>query len=574
MSKEAASWQNNRMASFDLSRFRELAFGRSTLPDHPLQTVEDAKKMLAGLPAADPDACLAELTNWARSMNETAAFEPARRARILMILDDAARPSWRLMAERYLAPGGRPSERRDGDKAILRALFDSATEFNNGFAIALDEEPGDWIRRNHALLHVRVLRWLGRRLTLSYMLHLSAGAAIWERLHWRHQNAEQLAVARAIVPAFESDRLPSSPRQEYLRALLLELAQPESMRPRLVELAYRITGRIAASVELETARSDAAAFGVVPAGDARPCPLARLPSRPAAAPLYIGTASCLAKLRSLLERDMGRDPAEPDTLFGGAYTLRERFAVLNRLLEHWGMDPPQRRTKRIAMASAARVIHGYEAIAAVAPPWSDAEPGARGKARDLQLMIDDTTTRLKRSQLRAATRQGPARILDASTGGLGLAMRRADAPWAAHGVLVGVLIEPSKEWLLGVVRRVFAAEDELRLGVQVLTTKPRAMVLSTETIRRDSVWEEAMWHEATFKERFKRALLLEPQGAPLRGADVLLPASLASRNSQFEVFIPGGSQRICVTQLRESNEHYQHAAFEPLGTTVGAGMLP
>src|SRR5262249_12643109 len=152
-------WQNNLMASFDLGRFRDLAFGRSPLPDHPLQAIEDAKRIVAELPADNPDSSLAELTNWARSMNETESFEPARRARVLMMLDGAARPLWRVLGSRYLAPDGKPTERREGDRAILRAFFDSASEFASGFALVLEgEERSDWVTKNLARLYVRQMR--------------------------------------------------------------------------------------------------------------------------------------------------------------------------------------------------------------------------------------------------------------------------------------------------------------------------------------------------------------------------------------------------------------------------------
>ena len=88
-------------------------------------------------------------------MNETESFTPGRRARVLMLVDDAARSHWRALGARYLTAQGRPSEYRDGDPAILRALFDSASEFANGFAITLDtsEHSSRWVVQNHLDLH-------------------------------------------------------------------------------------------------------------------------------------------------------------------------------------------------------------------------------------------------------------------------------------------------------------------------------------------------------------------------------------------------------------------------------------
>src|SRR5688572_11130599 len=144
------------MAAFNLANFIQQTFARAPLPDHPFRSVEEARKLLALLPEGDPEQCLAELTRWTASMNQTESFTPGRRARVLMMLDDAARLQWRELGARYLAPQGRPSEDRDGDPAILRAMYDSAFEFANGFGITLDEseQSSRWVTQNQARLMI------------------------------------------------------------------------------------------------------------------------------------------------------------------------------------------------------------------------------------------------------------------------------------------------------------------------------------------------------------------------------------------------------------------------------------
>ena len=96
--------------------------------------------------------------------------------------------------------------------------------------------------------------------------------------------------------------------REYLRSLLLELAAPDSVRVRQMELIYRIAARMAAAARLEIEPTTETAFAVIPVGDARPVPVDRLEAGPRRAPLYINTVNCLPRLRTALERDMGRDP--------------------------------------------------------------------------------------------------------------------------------------------------------------------------------------------------------------------------------------------------------------------------
>jgi len=554
--------------AFDLARFRDLAFSRTPLPDHPMQTEAEAKKLIELLPDNDPGHALAELTQWTASLNATGSFSPGRRARILHLLDDASRPLWRELGQRYLAPAGAPNEGLDGDAAILRAMSDSASEFANGIALVLDtgdEQGTKLVAANYALLTGRTLRWLSRRLALTYMLQGAHAAAIWERLHRRFRLAVEREVMRDMFPAHRGAHYNSSTQIEYVRALLLELAHPDSLRPREVELVYRIAARLAPAVRLETERSDEANLAIVPAADERPAKAALVKSK-SAKPWYIATANCLQRLRGLLERDLGRDPAEEDTLFGRGFTLRERNAMVKRVLEHWGMDPPVRRTKRVAMAAPARVLGGFENVVSVIPALDKGLLGdAAAARRELQLKLDETSKTLSRAKLRAG-RVGAARVVDASAGGLGIAIRRSDAPWAALGALLAIRIEPGTEWFLGVLRRVFSIENELRLGVQILAARPHVVALRTETVKRDQVWEEAMRFEATFKEHYQRGILCEPQTLPLRNGEMLLAPKLASRGTQFNVPLPrGGEQRIRIERLVEDSQHYQRAMFDSLG---------
>ncbi|MGE0873361.1 MAG: hypothetical protein AB7O31_01690 [Burkholderiales bacterium] len=556
------------MSTFDLGRFRDLAFGRQALPDHPMGTLDEARRLIALLPDDDPAHSLAELTQWTSSMNATDSFTPGRRARVLMLLHEAARPLWRELGQRYLAPDGRPDERGKGDPAILRAMADSAFEFASGFAISLDTsgQGSKWVEKNYQAILIRNLRWLGRRLALAYMLQQNLVAAVWEQLHRLYHLAEERNLLRSAAPVFEGSRHNSSTQAEYARAALVDLANPDGIRAREVELVYRIAARVAPAVRFEATQSTEANFSLLPSGAGRPG-ISRARARTAPGQLFINTVNCLPRLRAMLERDLGRDPADEDTLFGGGFTLRERKAVLERVIAHWGMDPPRRRTRRIAMASAARVIAGFENILRVVPPADRQQIGdTRAVRRALELKLDESSQTLKRDQVRAAL-TGEARVVDASAGGIGIAIPRAQAPWATQGALLAVTIEPGTAWFLGVLRRIFSVDDELRLGVQLLAARPTSVAFLTESVKPEQVWEDAIRHERAFDDHYQRGILLEPQALPLQGAQLLLAPGLASRGSQFTVPSSKGQQRIRVTRLAEDGPHYQRAIFETLAAS-------
>jgi hypothetical protein len=555
-----------QMASFDLGQFLDLAFWRAPPPDHPMRDVHTAKRLLALLPEDDADTSLADITNWAATMNATQTFTPELRGEIMLLLDHAAQPFWRSLSQRYLAPEGQPAEKHEGDPNILRAFFGCASEFVNGFSITTSEAGSDsrWVEQNLARLHLRTMRWLCRRLALAHMLHLPSIGAIWAQIHRLFVVAEEAKTARIALPLMDGDRYPTSLCQEYARALLLELANPENLTGRQVELVYRITGRVAAAAGVSAQRGSSAAFAVVPAGESRPGAAGRFGPNIHPSPYYLDTANCLPRLRALLERDMGREPTDPDTAFGGLFVIRERHAIIDRLLEQWGMDPPRRRSPRVAMASSARMIAGYEHVATVTAPLEKTWwPGPGQVRKTLQLQLDDTAQSLSTARTRAQ-RVGPARIADASSSGLGITVHRVDAAWAKPGALVAILIEPRSEWIIGVLRRIRSEENELRLGIQLLSSHPRVIWLGREEMKDANVWEEAMMHEATFLERYVRGILLEPTPLPFSSADLLLPPATASRGTQMSVPLPDGVQGIRIVRLLEDGDSYQRALLESL----------
>jgi len=160
---------------------------------------------------------------------------------------------------------------------------------------------------------------------------------------------------------------------------------------------------------------------------------------------------------------------------------------------------------------------GFDQVVGVVPVLARQDTKQIAGARSaLRLQLDETTKSLKRSKIRAA-RIDPARVIDASAGGLGLAMRRGGAAWAKHGMLVAVVIEPGKDWFVGVL----AADLFDRRGVCASASRssPPNRARSCFTRPRPGsnlVWDEAIRTEKNFSEHFRYAILLEPAGVALR----------------------------------------------------------
>ena len=130
-----------------------------------------------------------------------------------------------------------------------------------------------------------------------------------------------------------------------------------------------------------------------------------------------------------------------------------------------------------------------------------------------------------------------------------------------------MLIEPGKDWFVGVLRRIFSIDDELRLGIQILAARPRKILLHEPVLREADVWAEAVRKEKNFGDNFRHAILLEPQTLPLKAVDILLPPRMATKGAQFSVPLSAGEQRISVARLHVDNESFQRVLIEPLGVS-------
>jgi hypothetical protein len=480
-------------------------------------------------------------------MNDTHAFTPGRRAVVLLRLHEASRLYWGELAARYLLSKGKPAEGRDGDPNVLRALFDTASEFVTGFGISIDDAAhSKWVQANLGALAARKMRWLGRRLALAHMLRLPSVSAIWEALHRLHGFADDRNAARQPLPLYEGSNHPSSARQEYVRAALLELAGPQSLSPREIELAYRIAGRIAAKVRLE--RQPGAGRHPLPGG--------------AQTRLYVDAQNALSGLEA--EQQAQGNPKAADPRYGGDFTVRERAAMVRHLLQHWGVAPPRRRAQRVALSASAEILYTFDSIARALPSAEQEAPaGAAGG-----MSIVDQTGKLQREALARPSAAFAARVIDASSGGLGLAVQGAPA-WLKHGTLVAVRLERNPEWALATVRRIFApAEKERRIGLQILSAHPRRFTFQGGDL--NTVWEEAARQEVRSSETSRHGILLNPEGFARPSGELLLPAGAAARNKCLDVRSRGALRQVQLTRMDDDGAQYERCSYEVLPAAAAA----
>lgn len=495
-----------------------LAFGEAGAA---LRSESDVRKMLAKLPA-DAPAALKELVYHAAAVAAAQGLDAGARARVVLELDAAVHACRERIVRGHLAPGGAPAAGRDIAGLALRPLLEAAEELTRGLAAASGAEAlqSAAVQKLLGPLLARRAAWLGCRFALMHALRQSDAGALWREAHALLALAGKhnlLAAEQRLHPA---DPAATSVQLEYARLFLLEIGGLEALRTREIELAYRMAGRYAAQAKLQREPSPGARYGVVPQGASKPLAVSRLGK--AAAALYLDTAACTQPLRELVARALSCEGSEPDPLFDNLFTTAESIEVAGRLLERWGAAPPQRRSQRVALDAPVMLRSGLEdVLRAVAP--LDQGPALAEEA--------------KRAERRAAEKAPPAkpvretaaRLVDGSTDGMGILVARVDASWARIGLLVSVYLEGEKTCAVGVVRRIGAQGDKLRLGIGVLARQPRSAWLHVRTPppERGAPHEERGTRELL--DFYRQVLLLESEPRPgAAGSLLAAPGAIAS----------------------------------------------
>jgi hypothetical protein len=524
-----------------------------------LRSEGDVRKMVAKLPA-DAPAALKELVFHAAAVAAAQGLDAGARARVLLELDAAVHACRERIVRGHLAPNGAPAAGRDIAGLALRPLLEAAEELARGLAAASSDEAlkSAAVQKVLGPLLARRAAWLGCRFALMYALRQSDAGALWREAHAVFALARKHDLLNAEQRLGAGGETVTSVRHEYVRLFLLDIAGLEALRGREIELAWRIAGRFAPQATLQRERSPGACYGIVPQGDARPLAIARLDK--ASPALHLDTSGCTKPLRELVARGLSCEGSDPDPLFDKLFTTAESIEVAGRLLERWGAAPPQRRSQRVALDTPVKLRSGLQDVLGALAPLNQGEALAEEAARATRRLAEKTSPAAK------GVRETAARLVDGSTEGMGVLVPRVDASWARIGLLVAVYIQAEKTCTVGVLRRIGAQGDQLRLGIGVLARQPRTAWLHVRTPPpgRGAPHEERGTLE--FFDFYRQALLLGDDPQPGAGGALLVVPGAVAASARLELPRLRGVQHLDPGS-REDIAGCEQIGFEVSGET-------
>jgi hypothetical protein len=425
-------------------------------PDHAMADPEEARRLLQELTSQEPLKALEDLAHWHESVGVAEGFRPEARIQLLFAIDEAAQDSVRRASRDYLA-AARPS--RFQENRIWTRIHEYCRQCGHAYALSVDTvlqgaRGADAAKPLLPLLVVRTLRALAQQIKWLHLRYGPMDPAIWRVLNGVYAFAEAQGLADIRVPAvYPGVTAETTPRQEFVRALMLNVSSPDSLLPSEIELAERVIGDFAASLLLVGEGGPDLTHWTDLGEAMAPLRLAKTPQRTPGL-RFLGAGSALGALEALIRRIEATGQLPASVTATGSFESEAAIEVMRHLLLYWSPAPPARQHPRHAVKSRLSIVHGFDAVVG-------ALNGA-GAGPD--------------SDKQGADKQGAENwiVENVSAGGFGAVVPQAKSDWLKIGALLAMQPDGGNNWVVGMVRRVTkVSSQEARVGIQTLSRSPQ-----------------------------------------------------------------------------------------------------
>src|SRR5258706_11647695 len=185
--------------------------------------------------------------------------------------------------------------------------------------------------------------------------------AVWRGLNGVYAFAEPKGLADTRVPAvYPGVTGESTPRQEFVRALMLNVSSPDSLLPSEIELAERVIGDLATSLLLVGEGGPDLTHWTDLGEAMAPLRLAKTPQRTPGL-RFLGAGSALGALEALIRRIEATGQLPASVTATGGFESEAAIELMRHLLLYWSSAPPARQHPRHARKSRLSIVHGFDA---------------------------------------------------------------------------------------------------------------------------------------------------------------------------------------------------------------------
>ena len=415
--------------------------------DHPLADPKEAKALVSELPSHDYLKALDEITRWLESLTEAEGFKLERLFEITELLDTTAQPHHRRLLQDYLTMSRQQKFQENKlwttGSNFARALGDvyflCAKRYKSGASGA------SAIKKHMPLIVARAMRAYAVQVKWTMLRYGPFEPKLWASLGELYRYAEQDGYAHTTLAIYPGVRGSGTPAQEYLKVMMLWASSADVLPPLKQEIAERTVMHLAPEFKIADTPFAGAMYVFDSAAD-RP-PKRIVGEAPAGVELrFLGAGEAPRKVAAMIRtiEQTGGMPSEVN--LGATYPTETVLPVLKHLALYWSDKPPARASERRATTARITIVPGYHALV---------DELERDETDALNFSVSNAESWV---------------VEDVSENGYGALVPASTTDWVRTGEMIGVQVEGTQQWGIGLVRRVRRDEQrQYHVGIEIIS---------------------------------------------------------------------------------------------------------
>lgn len=513
--------------------------------DDPVGDLKSATIWVQELPQNDIHQAQQEILKALASLNKNADTSLKERIRVLLYLDEKARPLQETLCREYLAALDDPASPA---RKLLPTILLFWEEMAAGYQLCLRtfaKNPGSGrIREQLPLLTAKALHFHAMQAKWNHICYLPVEHQVWRHLHRLYQFAEMEKFERVPVRLYPQQD-DTSCTSEYLQPMMLYLANPASLMPAQIEMVDGWLDTWAKSLVIEIDFRPQRQLYAVNLGDMKPARKLRR-NMLGEKYRYWGIELMLVVVNKIVEQlKQGELPAR--LKLGEDFRLPAGFDLIEEVSQRWSGQSTTRKHERVVAEKSLLVTTDLANI--IAALRGDKKPGMAA------------TYSLEKSPLEGQTEirpDGEPELFEAdaqqwqveneSLSGYGVTFTRNSAAQLRIGTLVGLKAAIGKGFAIGIVRRINNEPPrKVHAGIQTLSQTPLPVAL----------------HPLPGEGGVPATAIYLPELAKLQlGRSLLLPSEIYEQGKLIQLKAQGKSYTIRLQPALERGGDYVRAGFD------------
>lgn len=519
--------------------------------------LDEAQRLLTGLPQDEPRKALDDITFWMDSIKDTAGFRPDVRVAIVRLMDETGQPLHAELLRQYL------SAPHLQDFQGLH-LWQGIHAFNKALAGAYAACIGEYqqtkirdLKEQMPLIYVRLLRAASEQMKLELMRYVEVELSVWQMMGDCYRFAEAEQCAESMVIAYSGQVIHTSPQRELLRALVLYISSPETLAADQIEVSYRIAGRLVSFFDLKTVTDTNCPYQFDLSANAPPQRAKDVQQAMPGMRLF-GAVRAQPAITKIINQNES-DPVWQERRFGSEFTPSGKLTVLKHLFTYWAQEPPHRHQDRRGISVAIEVAHGFRAVSQLVTRIDLGRVIEAGQ-EEMQEKENAKLILTTNKDIDHATETWT--VSDASADGIGAVLTKNVGGWVKIGDLCGLKPQNSQLWWVGMVRRLHTdTEGKVHAGIEILAKKPMSVWLRAlgKGAEKASNWETS---SGSFEYTYLPIILLPDAHNSYLNATMLMESGSYVNGNVYQAMMGEKSRDLKLTGLISEGEDYEQVGFE------------